>query len=146
MKLISHRGNTVGKNPEYENNPLYVEETLLQGYGCEIDLWFNDGSFYLGHKEPQYEISYDWLEKTRDLYVHCKNIEALSAVSGSNICYFFHQRDDYTLTSHGHLWAFPGKEVPPNTPKSVCLMPEYNGNSTFGYWGVCSDRIKYHRN
>jgi hypothetical protein len=42
MRLISHRGNTIGPNPEMENSPLYIQETLDKGFDVEIDLSFWD--------------------------------------------------------------------------------------------------------
>ena len=50
--LISHRGNIDGRNVEYENNPNYIEAAINLGYDVEIDVWFIDGKFMLGHDEP----------------------------------------------------------------------------------------------
>ena len=58
MKLISHRGNTSGPNPEKENSPEYIIAALLAGYEVEIDVWFENGKFMLGHSEPQYEFPF----------------------------------------------------------------------------------------
>jgi hypothetical protein len=74
MKLIAHRGNTEGPNPLEENKPEYIEQAISEGYDSEIDLWCKDHSFYLGHDEPQYEISALWLYKNKEyLWIHCKN-------------------------------------------------------------------------
>ena len=54
MIFISHRGNLTGKNPEKENKPSYISEALNQGYNCEVDVWFVDNKFMLGHDEPKY--------------------------------------------------------------------------------------------
>ena len=32
MILISHRGNIDGKYPDFENNPIYVNKALKNGY------------------------------------------------------------------------------------------------------------------
>ena len=42
MILISHRGNLEGKQPEQENNPLYIYNALNKGYEVEIDVWYKD--------------------------------------------------------------------------------------------------------
>jgi hypothetical protein len=49
MILISHRGNINGKQPDKENHPLYIFEAIKQGFQVEIDVWFIDGKFKLGH-------------------------------------------------------------------------------------------------
>ena len=56
--------------------------------------------------------------------------------------YFWHQDDDYTLTSQGLIWTYPGKKT---TSNSIVVMPErfdknlekeYNG-----VYGICSDYV-----
>jgi hypothetical protein len=150
MKLIAHRGNFNGPNPLEENKPEYIERALSQGFHVEIDIRFNqnDNKLYLGHDDPQYFIDWFWLSKYKDfLWIHCKNIEALyefsEGTSGFN--YFWHQNDDYTLTSKNYIWTYPGKYC---TPKSVMVMPEnsigrekFNTLKTYNCFGVCSDYV-----
>ena len=77
MVLISHRGNINGKIEEYENYPPYIDSALKQGYDVEIDVWFVNDEWWLGHDEPQYKISTEWLEERQDkLWMHCKNVDA----------------------------------------------------------------------
>ena len=57
MILISHRGNINGPNPSMENKPEYVLDAKLKGYDVEIDVWWKEDGFYLGHDEPQYKVS-----------------------------------------------------------------------------------------
>jgi hypothetical protein len=141
--LIAHRGNIDGPNPELENKPCYIESTLLQGYDVEIDLWcFPNYVLYLGHDEPQYPISLEFLRKER-LWIHCKNIPALEFCKNNYIQnpYFFHDIDDTTLTSNGLFWTFPGKKL---TKYSIAVMPE----RSLGWLddkpniiGICSDFV-----
>jgi len=49
MILISHRGNVSGPNPKMENSPLFIQSALEQGFNVEIDVWYKDKKFYLGH-------------------------------------------------------------------------------------------------
>ena len=49
MLLISHRGNINGKFESYENEPNYIDKALSLGYDVEVDVWFVDDNFYLGH-------------------------------------------------------------------------------------------------
>lgn len=148
MRLISHRGNIDGPNPSEENNPKYIEDTISQGYDVEIDIrydTFNNG-LYLGHDNPQYVVNWLWLCKYREyLWIHCKNVEALyefsSKTNGYN--YFWHQEDDFTLTSNNYIWTYPGKTY---TSKSVIVMPEWDNMNwdklkVTNCFGICSDYV-----
>ena len=112
MILISHRGNTNGKFESYENEPMYIDKAISQGFDVEIDIWLIDGILFLGHDKPQYGINYSWLkERKTKLWVHCKNIAALEMLDEKlEIHYFWHQDDIVTLTSQGTIWAYPGKQ------------------------------------
>jgi hypothetical protein len=150
MKLIAHRGNIDGPDSSKENNPDYIEQAISQGFDVEIDLRYSslDKNLYLGHDEPTYKINWFWLGKYKDyLWIHCKNIEALYEFSHgtSGFNYFWHQNDDYTLTSRNYIWTYPGK---PYTSKSVIVMPEWNKNvnefvdiRAYDCFGVFSDYI-----
>ena len=48
MKLVSHRGNINGPNPEMENDPRYVENTLAKGFSVEVDVWSSGSDVFLG--------------------------------------------------------------------------------------------------
>ena len=142
MKLISHRGNIDGKQLDLENDPEYIERALDKGYDVEIDVWYDNG-FYLGHDKPQYEISSNYLVDNR-FWCHAKNGEALVKMKDiGGIHYFWHQEDDYTLTSQGFIWTFPKKLLYYN---SVCVLPErgYEGNISNCY-AICSDNIEKYR-
>lgn len=152
MKLISHRGNINGPDPIKENNPEYIEQVISQGFDVEIDIRYDtfDKKLYLGHDEPQYIVNWFWLGKyIKHLWIHCKNIEALyefvHGTSGFN--YFWHQEDNFTLTSKNYIWTYPGKTY---TPKSIIVMPEWNKNidefvdlRAYDCHGICSDYVGY---
>ena len=38
-KIISHRGNLNGIDPNNENNPLIIKRALNRGFEVEIDVW-----------------------------------------------------------------------------------------------------------
>ena len=61
MFLISHRGNINGANPIEENSINYILKAIDLGYNVEIDVWFVNNSFYLGHDKPQYKVNHDFL-------------------------------------------------------------------------------------
>tara|TARA_R110000868_G_scaffold2821_2_gene19537 strand:+ start:6324 stop:6782 length:459 start_codon:yes stop_codon:yes gene_type:complete len=149
MKLIAHRGNIDGPNPSDENNPTHIDKVIKMGYDLEVDLWHKENNYYLGHDEPQYHVPMSWLVKHKDvLWIHCKNIEALKRISSSLIDfnYFWHQTDDFTLTSKKYIWTYPGKQY---TLNSVVVMPEWNTDLdqfsnilNYKCFGICSDYIK----
>ena len=62
MRLISHRGNIDGPNLNNENDPENILKVLNLGYDVEIDVWFIDNEFYLGHDYPKYIVNKSFLE------------------------------------------------------------------------------------
>ena len=125
MHLIAHRGNTSGPNPKRENTPEYIEEAIEKGFDVEIDIRAeidtdcNSLRYILGHDQGDSEVSYQWLLRHVDkLWVHCKNLTALHALHGSPLNYFWHQEDDFTLTSYNVIWTYPHRKV---TDKSVIV-------------------------
>lgn len=144
-KLISHRGNINGKIPEMENQPDYIDKAIEAGYDVEIDFWKIDDNLYLGHDNPTYEITYDWLKARRHkLWVHCKNIRALEFMDEKiELHYFWHEEDTLTLTSRGNIWAYPNKQP---IYMSVAVMPEIHNDDVSKCWGVCSDYIIKYKN
>ncbi len=115
MKFIAHRGNTFGRSIELENSPKYIQKALSEGYDVEIDVWYVDGKFYLGHDHPQYEVGSAILMDGR-MWCHAKNAEAFAEMQNiSNIHCFWHQEDDYTLTSRGIVWTYPNKKIIKNS-------------------------------
>ena len=114
-RLIAHRGNMWGPNTDWENVPVYVQKAIDQGFDVEIDLWENHGNLYLGHTWGEHQIDIQWLLDRRDkLWIHCKNIQALEFCDNYEgvLHYFWHQSDDYVLTSERYVWTYPGKPVP----------------------------------
>jgi glycerophosphoryl diester phosphodiesterase len=151
MKLIAHRGNIDGPNPLIENRPETIDKAIDLGFDVEIDIRYDtfDGQFYLGHDDPQYVVTPYWLaQRMEKLWIHCKNIDALYhfATKTGGYNYFWHQEDDYILTSKGYIWTYPGKTY---TSKSIIVMPETiinrsNLEDIGGYdcFGICSDFVE----
>ena len=139
MILVSHRGNTVGKNLELENTPKYIEKAIKLGYEVEVDLWVEENLFYLGHDYPQHLIQLNWLEFLESkLWIHCKNIEAFLTLSNSKFHYFWHEDDTITITSKGYPIAHYTK----NIPNTISVMPEISNFPIENKLGVVSDYIK----
>jgi hypothetical protein len=142
MKLISHRGLLDGPDQTLENRPDQILTVCNQGFDCEIDLWFVNSQLYLGHDEPQYKISHDFISNN-NLWIHAKNLDALHFLSTTTFNYFWHQTDDFTLTSKGFIWTYPGKDL---TDASIMVLPEMFDPSldiikNSVCYGVCTDYI-----
>jgi hypothetical protein len=146
MKYIAHRGLFQGPNKELENKPDQIKLALSKGYNAEVDIWWVDREWYLGHDKPQYKTSESFFEE-KGLWLHCKNLDALFYMRKyyNHLVYFWHQNDDFTLTSNQLLWTYPGKDL---TAKSVAVMPEYAGDEYWNYvketqvYGVCTDYLE----
>jgi hypothetical protein len=150
--LIAHRGLILGPNQEIENHPNTILSARRHGYDVEIDIWYENDAWYLGHDNPQYEIGLDWLRSVdrRDYldqhhaWIHAKNIPALFQLRKLKWegHLFYHQNDDVVITSTGYLWTYPGKTL---TPLSICVMPEWTDAmqriSELDVLGYCSDHV-----
>jgi hypothetical protein len=146
MIYISHRGNIDGVNPSLENSPLYVETAIEKGFDVEVDLWVNDSGIFLGHDGPEYQVPQEWLtDRKAQIWVHCKNSDALSFSLRNDLHCFFHDTDDYTITSKGYVWAYPGKKY--SSDRCINVLPEktsldMSDGWEVNYYGVCSDFIQ----
>jgi hypothetical protein len=140
MVYISHRGNINGKFESYENEPNYIDKAINEGFDVEVDVWYVDDIFYLGHDKPQYGLRINWLEDRLDkLWIHCKNIEAVECFSlNKQFNYFWHEYDTVTITSKGFIWAYMGKQPIRN---SIAVMPEIHNDDVSKCIGICSDYI-----
>lgn len=141
MKFIAHRGNTAGPNPKRENSVDYINEALAKGFDVELDIWYINDIWYLGHDYNQYEIGFNFIWKNRTkFWCHAKNKEALfELLKYHQINCFWHQEDKYTITSKRFIWAYPGSKLVSN---SICVMPErvkYSHEDLKQCYAICSD-------
>lgn len=147
MKLISHRGNINGRVEDRENHPAYIDEAIELGYDVEVDIWYHQHTFWLGHDEPTYKIDFNWLtDRCLNLWVHCKDLATISIIKDSQsdlveLNYFYHNVDDCTLTSKNDIWVYPGKQPVQN---SIAVLPEIFNDDLSTCTGICSDNIKSH--
>lgn len=139
MYIISHRGNLNGPNDPRENRPDLILEVLEMGYHVEVDVWYKDEKFFLGHDFPKYKTEIEFLSNER-VWCHAKNIECLEKLLNyKNINCFFHKNDDVTLTSKNYMWTFPNRHL---TKNSICVMPEvcdYSNEDLKVCKGICTD-------
>lgn len=145
MKIISHRGNLTGPEKQYENNPDRIDYCISLGLDVEVDVWDLNGQWFLGHDYPHHKIDIEFLkERKNNLWIHCKNVESLNLCFSTDLNYFWHENDTYTLTSKKYIWTYPGKEL---TNNSVSVMPEWDisieklSDYKPNCYGVCSDYI-----
>ena len=137
MYLISHRGNINGIHKNDENKPEYINNALDHNYDVEVDVRYHDGKFFLGHDFNQYEIDKNFL-LNKKIWCHAKTPEALLALKEIKAHYFWHQEDDYTLTSKGFVWVYPGKPLIKN---SIAVLPEKFKQDLSICYGICTDNI-----
>lgn len=145
MILIAHRGNINGANYDFENNPNYIDTAIQKGFDVEVDVRVVNNEIFLGHDDLNFKINPVFLlERKQRLWVHCKNRDAISMAIKLGLNFFWHQEDDYTLTSYGYVWAYPGLENIPDS-KTILVMPEKHWNlisiKNFTAYGVCSDIV-----
>ena len=141
MFLISHRGNINGINKKKENDPDYINRAIELGYDVEIDVRIKNNQFFLGHDDPLYKVTNKFL-LNKKIWCHAKTIEALVALKKIKAHYFWHQEDDYTITSKGYFWTYPGKKLVKN---SICVLPEKFNIKNFKCSGICSDYIENYK-
>ena len=134
MILITHRGNIQGPNKDSENSPDYIREALSMGFNVEVDAHLTNNRLYLGHNEPTHLISEDFLNNKK-LWSHAKNFNALSCFLELKFHCFWHEGDDYTITSKGFIWAYPSKLGLHNT---IAVIPEGKLEKWDHFSGVCS--------
>ena len=152
--LIAHRGLIFGPDTEIENHPQQILQARNAGYDVEIDVWFVNNRWVLGHDGPVHEIDMKWLYNVNcgrvvsdnHAWIHAKNIDALYELQRLQWQghLFYHQNDDAVLTNTGYLWTYPGKQL---TPLSICVMPEWTDNllrcNELTVHGFCSDYIDH---
>lgn len=144
MKYIAHRGNINGPS-ELENHPKHILAALMAGYDVEVDVWLVDGEWMLGHDEPTYQTNKMFL-RLKGLWCHAKNFEALDGLRSIGVeNFFWHQKDDFTLTSSGYVWTYPGQPV---NFRSIIVMPElcrdkFEIDKSIYTYGICSDYVEH---
>ena len=141
MILISHRGNIDGPNKERENSPDYIKEALDLNYDVEIDVWYINKQFYLGHDRPQYSVEPIFLYDNR-LWCHAKNLDALLEMKRLGVHFFWHEYDKFTLTSKRYVWSYPSDT---DYEKTICVLPELYDFFPKTCTGICSDYISRYK-
>lgn len=143
MILIAHRGLADGPNPERENHPDQIKSVLDRGFDVEIDVRIIDMEPWLGHDGPVHRVTWEFLHH-RGLWIHAKDLEALSLCTALDLSTFFHDSDEAVLTSKQAIWTYPGKGLFEN---SICVQPEWDENwretvRALDCLGICSKHVE----
>lgn len=143
IKLISHRGNLNGVNPDRENSPSYIQEAITAGYDVEIDVHWWDSGIWLGHDKPDWMVPLLFLENIKDrVWIHCKNFQAFSYLLNTGFRIFFHENERYAMISNGLIWAHDLDMI-----NEKCIIPLLSKEQLLGWeetkvYGVCSDYVE----
>jgi len=150
MIIIAHRGLTDGPDIALQNNPEQISRAFVLGFDAEVDVWYIESDWWLGHDGPEYKVDEGFILRP-GLWIHCKNLPAWNKMRGMNfsINYFWHETDAVTLTSQNICWTYMGNSQAIR-PDAVCVMPElaYDWNTIETmvhrkYWyGYCTDYPK----
>jgi hypothetical protein len=145
MIIISHRGNLHGQVLDLENTPAQIDECIERKIPVEIDVWVENNSISLGHDGPQTRTSLDFiLDRSHMLFVHCKNKDAFEYfLDFPCINCFWHQDDDYTLTSKKQIWTYPRKSI---VAKSIIVCQSELETQEYlqkPILGICTDFVEF---
>jgi arabinogalactan endo-1,4-beta-galactosidase len=138
MKLISHRGNTKGPSNDLENTPELIDRAIKKGFDVEVDVWYVDGHYWLGHDKPMHPMGSFYLHHPK-LWRHAKNLEALRRMLDSGVHCFWHENDERTITSRGYVWTYPGKEY---DSRSIIVVNGPVVGEIPKVYGICSDFVE----
>jgi 3-deoxy-D-manno-octulosonate 8-phosphate phosphatase (KDO 8-P phosphatase) len=141
-RLIAHRGNIAGPNPESENKIDYLLKALSLGFDIEVDVRLKEGKLYLGHDVEQEQIESSFLKNKR-VWTHCKDIESFNyLLQFKDINCFYQNNEDIVLTSRGFVWHHSSNTNFGKKSIGVCL--DYNqdfDNNISSMYGLCSDYV-----
>lgn len=144
MIKISHRGNLYGANPNEENTIDSIFNAINKNYEVEIDVWVINNEIFFGHDKPEYKTD---IKVINDIgfrgWFHCKNLEALVFFKDNLRYYkfFWHQTDDFTLTSNNYIWTYPNKNISKQSIIVHLDKPTQEYLDNFQGYGICSDYI-----
>ena len=140
--IIAHRGNINGPSEE-ENSPEHIRLALKMGYDVEIDVWYHNNKWFLGHDAPTYEVTSSFVSSLLNPYatkiwIHAKNIKAVEKLSETGMHWFWHDKDEMTLTSQCFMWCYSGVYVKDGITVELGkpkMIPE-------SVLGICTDYAK----
>jgi hypothetical protein len=156
MKVIAHRANLDGPNPQTENTVKAIKECLDFGYDVEIDAQAMDGhNVLIGHDEKTERLNLlEFPKHSENLWFHAKNIEVAMDLITKKLLYsyrydiFMHDKDECVFTHNNFMWQYPTHKTMKGRNVLVSVMPEWNFKGPtdffelFDYYAVCTDHPK----
>jgi hypothetical protein len=146
MRLISHRGNLDGPDPDKENRPEFIQAAINLGYDVEIDVRLIDGNLFLGHDNPDHPVDIQWLVDRKDkLWVHAKNFPAIDLLIEHGLHIFYHQSDGHAIIGNTkYIWSCNITEANERSVIPLISTEEIEANKGLDmrFHGVCSDYIR----
>ena len=146
MRLISHRGNLDGPEPDKENRPTFIQAAIDLGYDVEVDVRLIDGNLFLGHDKPDYPVDIQWLLARRSsLWIHAKNFPAMNLLIDHGFQVFCHQADKHAVIGNTrYLWSCDVAEANERSVIPLISAEEIEANKGLDmrFHGVCSDYIR----
>jgi hypothetical protein len=146
MRLISHRGNTMGPDPSRENNPQYIQAAIDKGYDVEVDARLLQGGIFLGHDRPDYQVDLPWLVARKDrLWIHTKNFQAIDFLIPHDLRVFYHQHERHVVIGNTRaLWSCDLSEANGRSVVPMMGLEEIQRYKSLapGFHGVCSDYVE----
>jgi hypothetical protein len=136
MIEIAHRGNTAEK--KRNNNPSLFMDLMDRKTHIEIDLWVTPLGFALGHDGPEHEIGEKFLTYP-NFWIHAKNLAALLYLTKTDFNYFWHENDQFTLTSQNVIWTYPKGSASNNSIIVCTTQKDHNYYLQTTALGICSD-------
>lgn len=127
--IIAHRANIWGATGPQDVGENSIEGIVAITELCpdlliEVDVWYLNNQWFLGHDAPQTLVSEKWLQGLAShLVMHAKNAHAMSECAKRQWHCFGHDEDRYVLTSRGWVWTYPDSQTP-LFQNSVLVMPE----------------------
>lgn len=129
-----------------ENHPDYIKKALDAGFNVEVDVQsIRNGEALIGHGGPSYTTNLDMICDDR-VWCHAKTLSALEDLLHIGAHCFWHQDDDYTITSKGVIWTARdecGGNIVRVTKKAsdVGEVMTDNGLLFNHLYGVCCDYV-----
>jgi hypothetical protein len=141
-KFICHRANLWGPDKNRENKTNAILDCIKLGYDVEIDILFHRNKIYLGHDKKEEIIDINFLLQNRNkLWIHCKDLKTLDILQDTDLNYFWHQTDDYTLTSKKIIWAYPNKKITENCVIVCQTLQETKNYMKLNPFKICTDWV-----
>lgn len=118
--IISHLGNTDGRNPEAENKLSYVQKALKEGWHVCVDVVFHHGTFILPY-DGGFNIAPPALLSKQRVWCRAHDPDTVDALCNVGAHCFLNSENFMSLTSAQFIWTLPPYSL---VPRSIAFLPE----------------------